>query len=309
MICARKGPLSLRTGQISLRQRPISDRTRPISVSLRPVFASQRSISPCQREIFRKRRVSRHGTFGSVPDTELRNGDCANDCMVYGFVRIRYLETCRRKPVGMAPGTRQYPVRTRTMQNLKKNRLLGAIGIAVLASFAIGCGTSFSHRDAMGPSFSAQATRAEQLEPCINCFKNGVVECKRCHERGLRSLVCPTCDRDNREFLLRCKTCNVVVSENGTYDGQVSDLTKRPRTIFVRGYYRKNGTYVRSHYRSPPGVSRFSRGPPANDPSKVAENGSYNGQISQRTGRPKTKYVSGYYRSDGTYVRGHYRSR
>ena len=26
----------------------------------------------------------------------------------------------------------------------------------------------------------------------------------------------------------------------------------RPKTVHVRGYHRKNGTYVRSHYRSPP---------------------------------------------------------
>lgn len=40
----------------------------------------------------------------------------------------------------------------------------------------------------------------------------------------------------------------------------------------------------------------------------VAENGSYYGQISEATGRPKTVSVRGYTRSDGTYVRGHYRS-
>lgn len=40
-----------------------------------------------------------------------------------------------------------------------------------------------------------------------------------------------------------------------------------------------------------------------------AENGSCYGDISSRTGRPKTVAVGGYYRKDGTYVRGHYRSR
>lgn len=40
----------------------------------------------------------------------------------------------------------------------------------------------------------------------------------------------------------------------------------------------------------------------------VAENRSYYGEISKATGRPKTVHVSGYYRKDGTYVRGHYRS-
>lgn len=40
----------------------------------------------------------------------------------------------------------------------------------------------------------------------------------------------------------------------------------------------------------------------------VAENGSIYGETSPATGRPKTVHVDGYYRKDGTYVRGHYRS-
>jgi len=40
-----------------------------------------------------------------------------------------------------------------------------------------------------------------------------------------------------------------------------------------------------------------------------AENGSCYGDISRFNGQPKTNYVNGYYRSNGTYVRGHYRSR
>lgn len=40
-----------------------------------------------------------------------------------------------------------------------------------------------------------------------------------------------------------------------------------------------------------------------------AENGSCYGDISATTGRAKTVPVQGYYRRDGTYVRGHYRSK
>jgi hypothetical protein len=40
-----------------------------------------------------------------------------------------------------------------------------------------------------------------------------------------------------------------------------------------------------------------------------AENGSCYGDISARTGLPKTVPVHGYYRADGTYVRGYYRSK
>ncbi len=48
--------------------------------------------------------------------------------------------------------------------------------------------------------------------------------------------------------------------------------------------------------------------PPATG-SYCAENGSCYGDPSALTGRPKTVHVNGYYRRDGTYVRGHYRSR
>lgn len=42
-------------------------------------------------------------------------------------------------------------------------------------------------------------------------------------------------------------------------------------------------------------------------PARTAENGSYYGQPNT-SGVPKTVRVNGYYRKDGTYVRGHYRS-
>lgn len=34
--------------------------------------------------------------------------------------------------------------------------------------------------------------------------------------------------------------------------GAISELTGRPKTVSVKGYYRKDGTYVRPHFRSPP---------------------------------------------------------
>ena len=49
--------------------------------------------------------------------------------------------------------------------------------------------------------------------------------------------------------------------------------------------------------------------PPSGLGYPCAENGSCYGDISTLTGRPKTVRVQGYYRKDGTYVRGHYRSR
>lgn len=39
-------------------------------------------------------------------------------------------------------------------------------------------------------------------------------------------------------------------AENGSCYGDISSITGRPKTVAVRGYYRKDGTYVRGHYRS-----------------------------------------------------------
>jgi len=48
--------------------------------------------------------------------------------------------------------------------------------------------------------------------------------------------------------------------------------------------------------------------PHPSDAPSCAENGSCYGDISPITGLPKTVNVQGYFRRDGTYVRGHYRS-
>lgn len=98
-----------------------------------------------------------------------------------------------------------------------------------------------------------------------------------------------------------------VSGENGTRYGDISPLTGRPKTVYVNGYSRSDGTYVSSHWRSPPGAS--ASGPSAYNSSGVAGNGSYYGQISSQTGLPKTTYVRSYTRRDGTYVQAHYRSR
>lgn len=41
-----------------------------------------------------------------------------------------------------------------------------------------------------------------------------------------------------------------LCAENGSCYGDISNLTGKPKTVAVRGYYRKDGTYVRGHYRS-----------------------------------------------------------
>src|SRR5437868_2559898 len=77
-------------------------------------------------------------------------------------------------------------------------------------------------------------------------------------------------------------------------------------TVNVRGYYRRDGTYVAPHRRT------------AAD-GNFDNNWSTRGNINPDTGRPGTKtipppnygqdvWVNGYYRNDGTYVPGHYRT-
>ena len=41
-------------------------------------------------------------------------------------------------------------------------------------------------------------------------------------------------------------------AENGSCYGDISTETFRPKTVYVRSYVRRDGTYVRSHFRSPP---------------------------------------------------------
>lgn len=86
--------------------------------------------------------------------------------------------------------------------------------------------------------------------------------------------------------------------------------------VQVKGYYRKDGTYVRPHVRTAPN-------------STVTDNysyqGNYNTNLEYNTPLPKSTYnyynnsssnsnsgkewVNGYYRKDGTYVSGYYRNK
>lgn len=49
------------------------------------------------------------------------------------------------------------------------------------------------------------------------------------------------------------------VGENSSYYGEMSTKTGRPKTVYLKGYYRKNGTYVKGHYRSPPRAKNNSK--------------------------------------------------
>ena len=86
--------------------------------------------------------------------------------------------------------------------------------------------------------------------------------------------------------------------------------------VWVNPYYRKDGTYVKGHWRSDPDSN------PYNNWSFPGNINPYTGKVAP--GNPETYlknyynsndsdvyadvWVSGYYRKDGTYVKGHWRS-
>ncbi len=60
---------------------------------------------------------------------------------------------------------------------------------------------------------------------------------------------------------------------------------------------------------SPPAYLSLTPAPATQPRYGCSESGSCYGDISPATGKPKTVYVPGYFRSDGKYVRGYYKSR
>lgn len=72
------------------------------------------------------------------------------------------------------------------------------------------------------------------------------------------------------------------------------------KTVYVRGYYRKDGTYVRPHTRGSGGSSSWS-------PSTISSIKQPSPPPSKPDGSQDWIYVEGYFRSDGTYVPAHRR--
>ena len=63
---------------------------------------------------------------------------------------------------------------------------------------------------------------------------------------------CYPYDTTNSSFGFRTKP-NTTISTWGSYNsglGEISSKNGLPRTNYVRGYFRNNGTYVQPYYRS-----------------------------------------------------------
>jgi hypothetical protein len=96
------------------------------------------------------------------------------------------------------------------------------------------------------------------------------------------------------DYYYQGKNYNINIEEN-YYKAEVQPISQAEISIPIKSIDNLKNYKVQDYYK--------------NSYSYVAENGSYYGQISKKTGSPKTVYVRGYFRKDGTYVRSHYRSK
>lgn len=85
--------------------------------------------------------------------------------------------------------------------------------------------------------------------------------------------------------------------ENGSYSDQFFRRTGYPGTVYIHGYYRRNGTYVRSHYRSNASMMFTSRPPAVSTYGGAKGNLGYYGQTSPTAQRRRALNVRGYYRT------------
>ena len=118
---------------------------------------------------------------------------------------------------------------------------------------------------------------------------------------------------DNCQFTFRCQgnICERVLPASCSGISPVANVVVTAPPLHaasvdssVTGSTPTNAAVVQPEQSS--GNSTLS--PPSPIGPGCAENGSCFGDVSNINGMPKTNHVNGYFRRDGTYVRGHYRS-
>jgi hypothetical protein len=166
----------------------------------------------------------------------------------------------------------------------------------ITAQVGSGCSEGTLQEHTIAPNFIAGTPRIDAIaisgsgESCIS------VEGKLAHEGNII----------NGFTILKIYPNRVEFEKNGTIVASTFPDTQTPPrpdygTVLPKSIGSEQVGYKGSYYNQ-------YRQPTYKNPA-IAENSSYYGQISEATGRPKTVYVTGYYRKDGTYVRSHYRSR
>jgi hypothetical protein len=117
---------------------------------------------------------------------------------------------------------------------------------------------------------------------------------------------------DNCRFTFQCQSniCERVLPETCTGKAP-SDLAtvNAPSSINTNGAGLTEAVDTNLSFSQVEKKTDFQLVPstPPSGPG-CAENGSCFGDTSNINGMPKTNHINGYFRKDGTYVRGHYRS-
>ena len=108
-------------------------------------------------------------------------------------------------------------------------------------------GNSFGcNRDRLTDAQRREVRQAELQRNYVNCLSGNAFGCNQNRlTDAQRAVVTAATDSAARALKPRCV-------ENGSCYGDISAATGRPKTVYVGGYYRRDGTYVRGHYRSRP---------------------------------------------------------
>ena len=96
-----------------------------------------------------------------------------------------------------------------------------------------------------------KATLNRNYLACSNGLIFGCNE-KLLTEQQTQSLRARALNNAKKPNQIPTSTSGLACAENGSCYGDISALTGKPKTVSVRGYYRRDGTYVRGHYRSKP---------------------------------------------------------
>jgi hypothetical protein len=116
---------------------------------------------------------------------------------------------------------------------------------ALIAALLVGCASSPQVASAPASYYEAPAAAVTSANPnYVPVFVPGVITVPQ-------SVYGSTAVTSYEPVVLPAPVYGAV-AENGSYYGQ-PNVNGVPKTVAVGGYYRKDGTYVRGHYRSSPG--------------------------------------------------------
>ena len=117
---------------------------------------------------------------------------------------------------------------------------------------------------------------------------------------------------DNCQFTFRCLSniCERVLPESCAGNAPAALATVNAPSSINTDEAPLTGAGQTNSSFSQVEKSKDLKPAPSSPPSGLgcAENGSCFGDTSNINGMPKTNHINGYFRKDGTYVRGHYRS-